>query len=224
MVLLFDLDGTLMDPRPGIVGCIRYALNRLTRPIPADEILASFIGPPLRNTFATLLESTDRERIEDAMSLYRERFTSTGIYENQVYDGIPAMLEDARRKVSASYVATSKPTAYADRIIRHFRLDHYFDGIYGSELDGRFENKADLLAHLLSVEKVRAAAAVMVGDRGVDMIAARANGVRPVGVLWGYGSRQELVEAKADFLCAVPDDLAGCLSRIHIDSERYKSK
>lgn len=216
MVLLFDLDGTLTDPRLGIVRSLRYALHRLNRLRPADEILASFIGPPLRDTFSILLESRDKELIEEAISLYRERFTDTGIYENQVYDGIPEMLEHASRKASALYVATSKPTVYADRILRHFRLDHYFTGIYGAELDGRYDQKTDLLAHLLAAEKVRGEIAIMVGDRAADIIAARANGVRAVGVRWGYGSEQELIEAGADILCRIPGEFARCLSQMAI--------
>ena len=169
-VLLFDLDGTLTDPKLGIVRCMRHALDRLTKPCPSDEVLASFIGPPLRGSFSTLLESTDKELVEKAMSLYRERFAETGICENQLYDGISDMLESVKQATSASFVATSKPAVYADRIVRHFGLDRHFAGVYGSQLDGRFENKPDLLAHLLATEKIPAEVAVMVGDRAVDIL------------------------------------------------------
>lgn len=193
---------------------MRHALDQLARACPPDEVLASFIGPPLRSTFATLLESSDRELIERAMALYRERYGDTGLFENQVYDGIPEMLAGAAREASASFVATSKLTAYAERIVKHFGLDHHFAGVYGAELGGRFENKVDLLAHVLATERIAPEAAVMVGDRAVDILAATAHGVRSIGVLWGYGSEAELAAAGADALCLAPGELASCLSRL----------
>lgn len=213
-VLLFDLDGTLTDSRSGIVSCMRYALDRLASPCPGDDVLASFIGPPLRATFSILLETSDRELIEQAMSLYRERFSHTGLYENRVYDGIPAMLERARRAAAATFVATSKLKAYAQRIVEHFGLDEHFAGIYGSEPDGRFDDKVELLAHLLVTERIPADLAIMVGDRAADILGARANRVRSIGVLWGYGSERELIDAGADMLCATPGELASCLAHI----------
>lgn len=212
--LLFDLDGTLTDPRVGIIGSIRYALDRLARPCPSDDALAWYIGPPLRSTFATLLATSDTALIERALGLYRERFADIGLYENEVYGGIPAMLDDLRRAGGRLFVATSKPAVFAERIVRHFALDHHFAGVYGPDLDGRFDDKADLLAHLLEREGLAAAAVVMVGDREADVLAARANGVRAIGVLWGYGSRDELQGAGADAVCAVPGDLAGCVARV----------
>lgn len=213
-VLLFDLDGTLTDPRLGFVRSVRYALDRLAKPCPADEVVASFIGPPLRGTFATLLETADRELIEEAMALYRERYSVVGLYENHVYDGVSEMLETVKGEASALFVATSKPTEYADRIVKHFGLDRHFVGVYGAELGGRFDHKADLLRHLLTTEKVRAEAAVMVGDRASDIVAARTNGVRAIGILWGYGSEAELVGAGAEFVCPAPAHLARYLSQI----------
>ena len=215
-VMLFDLDGTLTDPRPGIVSCMRYALDQLARPCPPDDVLASFIGPPLRGAFSALLETSDKTLIEEAMTLYRERFADTGLYENQVYEGVPQMLESARHAGYIAFVATSKPTVYAERIVKHFGLDRHFAGVYGSELGGRFENKADLLAFLLEREKVPAEVAVMVGDRAADIIAAKTNGIRSVGVLWGYGSKGELTDAGADKLCLTPGELVLCLSQIVI--------
>jgi phosphoglycolate phosphatase len=211
-VLLFDLDGTLTDPRVGIVRCIRHALERLARPCPPDDVLASFIGPPLRGTFAALLETSDRDVIEGAMTLYRERFGDVGLFENDVYDGIPDML--AALAGSRSFVATSKPRVYARRILDHFDLGRHFAGVYGAELAGRFDEKADLLAHLLATEQVVAESAVMIGDRAVDVVAAKANGIRSIGVLWGYGSERELVGAGAHAVCATPVELTACLSRM----------
>lgn len=213
-VLLFDLDGTLTDPRIGIVGCLRHALDRLAVPSPSDEELAAFIGPPLRRTFASLLGTSDAWRIARAIALYRERFAVTGAYENRVYDGIPEMLAASARAGSVRFVATSKPAIYAERIVRHFGLAAHFTRVYGAELDGRREHKAELLAHLLAAEGLPAEAVVMIGDRGLDVAAARSNGMRSIGVLWGYGSERELREAGADRLCAAPGDLLACVAEI----------
>ena len=130
--LLFDLDGTLTDPRPGIVACLRHAMEGLGRACPDDEVLAALIGPPLRGTFARLLATTDGDRIEAAMGLYRERYGETGLYENRVYDGIREMLAEVAARAPAVFVATSKPTVYAERIVRHFTLDRHFTRVYGS--------------------------------------------------------------------------------------------
>lgn len=216
-VVMFDLDGTLTDPRPGIVGCIRFALDQLQVSCPSDDVLAGYIGPPLRGTFAALLDTSDPERIEEALRLYRQRFADIGLYENKVYEGVPAMLDTVERMDCAAYIATSKPAVYAERIVRHFRLDHHFRKVYGAELDGRWDNKAELLAHLLTTERVAPGASVMVGDRAADVLAARANKIRSIGVLWGYGSEAELTDAGADELCRTPSELARHLSAAQSD-------
>ena len=213
LVLLFDLDGTLTDPRPGIVRCTRYALDKLGAPCPPDDMVASFIGPSLRGTFATLLGTSDAALVEQAVTLYREQYGVSGLFENDVYDGIVPLLDHVRLTASASFVATLKPKAYAERIVRHFGFDRYFGGVYGAEMDGKFgEHKAELLAHLFASERIAPEHAVMIGDRAGDIIAARAHGVRSIGVLWGYGSEAELVDAGADVLCASPRDLLAWLS------------
>jgi phosphoglycolate phosphatase len=209
--LLFDLDGTLTDPRPGIVRCMRYALDRLGARCPADDVLASFIGPSLRATFATLMETRDRALVERAMTLYREQYGDTGLFENQVYAGVFRMLDDVCPTAVASFVATAKPKTYADRIVDRLGLARYFAGVYGPELEGRFDDKVDLLGHLLAAEQISPERVVMIGDRAGDMVAARANHVRSIGVLWGYGSKSELVDAGADRLCASPGELAAVL-------------
>ncbi len=128
-VLLFDLDGTLTDSRPGIVRCFRHALESLERPCPPDDVLASFIGPPLRGAFATLLDSSDPALIDAAVARYRARLSSTGLYENQVYDGVPEMLERSKPMASALFIVTAKLTVFAERVVRHFGLDHHFAAI-----------------------------------------------------------------------------------------------
>ncbi len=205
--MLLDLDGTLTDPRAGIVRCLRYALERLERPCPAEAVLASYIGPPLRGTFQTLLATSDRALIERAMELYRERFADVGLYENEIYEDIPAALAALARAGHRLFVATTKPVVFAERIVRHFALDQHFAGVYGPTLDGRLDDKAELLAHLLRAERLTAAEVVMVGDRHADVVAARTNGIRSIGALWGYGSREELLAAGADAVCAAPRGL-----------------
>src|SRR5262245_28177263 len=147
---LFDLDGTLTDPRVGIVGSLRHALDRLGRPCPDEDVLAACIGPPLRRSFATLLDTRDGALIEEAIRLYRERFGVVGLFENRVYDGVPEMLE--RLRGGRLLVATSKMAEFAERIVAHFSLAPYFSGIYGAEAGGRFDDKAELLSHLLRRE------------------------------------------------------------------------
>ena len=215
LVLLFDLDGTLTDPGPGIVRCMRYALDKVGARRPSDDALASYIGPSLRGTFATLLQTSDAVLIEQAVTFYRELYGETGLFENHVYDGIVPLLDQVRLTASASYVATLKPTRYAERIVRHFGLDPYFSGVYGSEMEGKYgSDKTELLAHLFASERIAAEHAVMIGDRAGDILAARAHRVRSIGALWGYGSEAELAGAGADSLCASPKELVACLSRL----------
>jgi phosphoglycolate phosphatase len=212
LVPLFDLDGTLTDPKSGIVRCIKHALDSLGAPRPPDDVLASFIGPPLRATFATLLDTSDRDLIERAMALYRDEYGQTGLFELQMYAGVTEMLERTCEIAPSAFVATAKARIYAERIVRRLGLDRYFTGIYGPELAGRFEDKADLLAHLLASEQIPPQRAVMIGDRAGDVVSARANGIRSIGVLWGYGSESELQGAGADVVCWSPADLPACLA------------
>jgi phosphoglycolate phosphatase len=212
-VLLFDLDGTLTDSRLGIVRCMRHALERLDTPCPADAVLASYIGGSLRTTFAALLAAPDPPLVDRALALYRERYADTGLYENQVYPGVPEALERLAGNARL-LVATQKYVPYAETIVDHFGLRRYVAGVYGTDLDGRLDDKVEVLAHLLKTERVAPAEAVMIGDRAHDVLAARANGVRALGVLWGYGSRDELVDAGADGLCEAPGALGRSLSRL----------
>jgi len=211
--LLFDLDGTLTDARPGIVACIRHAVEGLGRPCPDDDVLATFIGPPLRGTFATLLDTDERALIEEAMRFYRERFDAVGLFENRVYDGVPEMLERLR-VAGPLLVATAKMAEAAERIVQRFGLAPYFAGVYGAEPGGQFDDKVDLLAHVLDRERLAPDRTVMIGDRGLDVVAAHANGLRAIGVLWGYGSERELREAGAAQLCAAPPRLPEVVARL----------
>ena len=204
--VLLDLDGTLTDPATGITNCIAYALTRVDVAAPSPNDLHFAIGPPLRGSFATLLKTNDTVLIERAMVLYRERFAETGLFENIVYNGVPEMLADLKMRNYRLLLATAKPHVYARRILAHFNLATPFDGIYGSELDGTRQHKADLLRYLLERENIDPSSAVMIGDRHHDIDAARVHGCRAIGVTYGYGSAEEL--AHADRRCDSPAHIA----------------
>ena len=209
--ILFDLDGTLTDPREGITRSIAYALERMDLAPPPLDDLTFAIGPPLRRSLATLLGDETPAAVERALALYRERFADVGLFENAVYDGIGETLATLGQSGAKLFVATSKPRVYAERIVRHFALEGHFAAIHGCELDGTREDKRDLLAHLLPHHGLAASGAAMIGDRGADMVAARHHGVRAIGALWGYGTRDELEGAGAQSLCNRPAELAALL-------------
>ncbi|HEY0376300.1 MAG TPA: HAD hydrolase-like protein [Pyrinomonadaceae bacterium] len=210
--VLFDLDGTLSDPVEGITRSIQYALERMGVAPPGRAGLLLHIGPPLRDTFALILQTADGPTIERAVQLYRERFSETGMFENVIYDGVPEMLAQLRASRKRLFVATSKMHAYTLRILEHFALSGYFDAAYGSEPGGRFGEKGDLIRHMLASEGLRPEETVMVGDRKYDVAGARANALLAAGVTYGYGSEEELTEAGADFLCHSPLEVAELLS------------
>ena len=205
-VVLLDLDGTLSDNFAGIANSVRYALARLGSPDPGDPELKRCVGPPLRESFARLLERPDSARIEAAMEAYRERYSVLGWQENVAYPGVMAALQALAVMHARMFVCTSKPEVFARRIVAHFGFDSYVERVYGPDLAGLLDDKRKLLAHLLARESLDPGACVMVGDRHHDIAAAHANGARAVGVLWGYGSREEL--AGAERLLETPAELA----------------
>jgi phosphoglycolate phosphatase len=209
--VLFDLDGTLTDPREGITRSIAYALARMGHEPPPLDALTFAIGPPLRASLAKLIGTDSRDAVEQAIAHYRERFADVGLFENAPYAGIDGVLAALREAGIPLYVATSKPRVYAERIVRHFGLDAHFEAVHGCELDGTREDKRDLLAHLLPRHGLAPAHTAMIGDRGADMVAARHHGTQAVGALWGYGSREELLAAGAGALAGSPADLVPIL-------------
>ena len=207
MNLLFDLDGTLTDPFTGITKCISYALDMLERKSPPRESLRWCIGPPLKDSFARLLASDDDALIKRAVAFYRQRFGTVGLFENEVYDGIPEALEALQKSSHTLYVATSKPTVYAERIIVHFGLQSYFKRVFGSELDGTRSDKTCLISHILEKEMIASSETSMIGDRVHDIIGAADNGICGFGVLWGYGTKDELKNSGAHAFFKTPGDL-----------------
>jgi phosphoglycolate phosphatase len=208
--IYFDLDGTLTDPKPGITRSIQYALQKLDHPtIPTEDELTWCIGPPLRSSFVKMLGDQAADR---AVALYRERFSDIGLYENRVYDGIDEVLTTLRASGHRLFVATSKAHVFADRIIDHFGLRQHFERVFGAELDGTRADKSHLLEHALKEVSVDPAKTLMIGDRSHDMIGAGKNGIKGIGVLYGYGSRDELIGAGARHVCATPAEILGCIS------------
>jgi phosphoglycolate phosphatase len=206
--IFFDLDGTISDPREGIVHCLQYALERLGHAAPPEQQLVRYIGPPLYESLGVLLNSTDAALVKRAVESYRERFVAKGLFENSLYPGIPDVLEKLRDQHYQLHIVTSKLTTFARQIVGHFGLEGFFHKIHGSELDGTRADKKDLIAHVLNEEQIHPTDAVMIGDREHDIRGALMNGVRPIGVLWGYGSRDELTQAGASVLCDTPESLA----------------
>ena len=212
--LFFDLDGTLIDPKIGITTCLQYALKKLNVPVPdADELLWC-IGPPLSRSLAELLQTTDERLIHAGIQFYRERFRAVGKFEATLYQAIPATLHRLKSEGFQLYLATSKPRVFAEEILRHFDVAEYFNRVYGSELDGRLNEKADLLAHALEIEQLASDDCWMIGDRKHDVIGANANNMGCIGVLYGYGSREELANAGARHLAATPDELCEIVNRM----------
>jgi len=209
--IYFDLDGTLTDPKAGITRSIQYALQKLDHPtMPTEDELTWCIGPPLRASFVRLLGAETSADL--AVSYYRERFSDVGLYENGVYDGIGAVLTKLGAAGHRLFVATSKPHVFAERIIDHFGLRDHFERVFGSELDGTRVDKSHLLEYALKQASVDPARTLMIGDRSHDMVGAKNNGMKGIGVLYGYGTRDELLDAGAHHVCATPGAILGCIS------------
>jgi phosphoglycolate phosphatase len=205
--IFFDMDGTLTDSKEGIVNCIYYALEKLGYPVPEGFNVNDCLGPPLRLSFRRLLHSSDDALIERAVAIYRERFSTIGLFENRVYPGIPELLSALRKNDFKLYVVTTKPRVFAERIIEHFQLAHSFEAIYGTELNGQFDNKADLIEFILKTRLLRAEETVMVGDKREDIVAGKANRTGTIGVTYGYGSPGEITEAAPDDICGSPEEI-----------------
>ena len=197
--ILFDLDGTITDSQEGIKNSVEYALKHFNLEVKDRAELNKHIGPPLRQSFMEFagLSETDSHM---AMTKYREYYGPKGIFENKVYNGISELLEKLKTEGKKIILATSKPWIYAEIILEHFDLKKYFDFVAGSELNGVRTKKADVIAYAVEKYKIPVSDAVMVGDREHDISGAKENNVKTIGVLYGFGSRQELESAGADYI------------------------
>ncbi len=211
LTLFFDLDGTLADPRDGMTQCHQHALERLGRPVPPQSELLQYIGPSLRWAFPRLLASDDPELIEAAIRYYRERYSTVGLFEQEVYPGIPELLRALHDDGFALYVVTSKPKIFAERIIRHFGLAPFFLAVFGPELDGRFDDKTELIAHIFLQIACPRQQAVMIGDRASDIVAGKTNGTRTIAVTYGFGSLEELTPTAPDHICHNPAEIRAAI-------------
>lgn len=200
--VLMDLDGTITDPKIGITKSVQYALKAFGIQVENPDTLCKFIGPPLRNSFMDYY-GFDAAKAEEAIVKYREYFSVTGLYENEVFEGMETLLARLKESGKTLIVATSKPEVFAKIILEHFKLDGYFTDICGSELDGGRSTKEEVIRYALEKNNITDdTEVVMVGDRKHDIEGAKAVGLISVGVLFGYGSLEELEEAGADRIAA----------------------
>jgi phosphoglycolate phosphatase len=206
--VLLDLDGTLIDSYPGIRASGRAALRALGHD-PDDALdLRSLIGPPIEDVMRRLLQSYGDDRVDEGVAAYRRHYGEIGLFGSVPYPGIGQALEDMRQAGLRLYVATSKREAFAHRILEHLKFSRFFQAIHGSAPGGDLDHKAELLAHILSEHHLPPGDCLMVGDRRYDIAGAHAVGVRGLGVLWGYGARDELEAAGADRLVVAAAELA----------------
>ena len=211
--LLFDLDGTLTDPGTGITKSVQYSLEKFDIQVEDLKALHKFVGPPLGESFRRYFGfSEDQSHL--AIDYYREYFSEKGLYENEVYPGIPALLANLKERGVTTAVATSKPTRYARKILENFQLDHWFDEIIGSNLDNTRTDKQEIIAFALDRINRSSRESLMIGDRKHDIAGAKANRVESVGVLYGYGHRDELKTAGAEYIAENVTELGRILNEL----------
>ena len=207
--LLFDLDGTLTDSTEGILKCFEHAITELGFEAPKDT--NSILGPPLRQSFAEFC-GMNEQQVDEAVRIFRERYSTVGLFENHVYDGIPEMLEKLKSGYKRLMVATSKPQVYAVRIFDKFNLSRYFEFVGGAELDGSRDYKDEVIEYVLAQAGITDRSTVlMIGDRRQDVLGAHKTGIKCMGILWGYGSVEELTQSGADYIAKTPGEAADML-------------
>lgn len=212
--ILFDLDGTLTDPGEGITNSVAYALDKYGITVEDKSSLNTFIGPPLHESFQKYFNFSILQSY-DAVTKYREYYHDLGIFENRLYDGIIPLLSELKEKGKTVIMATSKPTVFAKRIAEHYGFEKYFDIIVGSELDGTRVKKSEVIAEALKMANdPKKECCVMIGDRLHDIEGAKENSLPSVGVLYGYGSREELTAAGADIIVSSVEELTDTLRNI----------
>ena len=198
--LIFDLDGTLTDPKEGITRCVQYALAKMGVDEPDPDQLIPYIGPPLAYGFRTFHGIGD-DRIPDAIAAYRERFATVGMMENKPYEGIADLLSTLKERGCRIVLATSKLETYAVQILEHFHMAPYFHFVAGSLLDGSRAEKGAVIAHVLQTLRLPPSGALMIGDTKFDVIGAQENGLDSVAVSYGYGDWSETLAAKPTYTC-----------------------
>lgn len=209
--ILFDLDGTLTDSGEGIINCATLALNHFGLPIPDRETMRVFVGPPLDETFIKF--GVPADKTDEAIAVYRSRYTTIGKFENYPYPGVEQLLQRLCSDGHRLFVATSKPEGMSVEILEKFGLAQYFEMICGATLDGSRSKKADIISYLLE-RSGGADNAIMVGDTAYDVIGAKAHGMPAVGVSWGYGKADDMASAGAMAIASTMDELYNILSQV----------
>ena len=205
--ILVDLNGTIVNSGPGIIGSYQHALRCMGVECPPAEDLTWVVGPPSRRSFPKLIRPD--QDVEEAVRLYREHYAEHGLFNATVYPGMQDALTDLHALPARLFVCTAKPQGFAETIIERFDLGHLFEQVYGADLEGKFDDKGLLIEHIMGVEQIKPSWMAMIGDRDNDMLAAARHAIPAVGALWGYGDEVELLEAGAAVLCPSPDDLVG---------------
>ncbi len=205
--VFFDLDGTLTDSGEGILNSVEYALKKLGITNYERSKLYGFIGPPLMVSFGEFFGLSE-EKCKEGVRLYREYYSKKGIYENRLYDGIVPLLEKLKAAGINIVLATSKPHEFAEEILRYFGIARYFDHIAAAEMNGRRNEKSDIIAYALEISGAERAKTVMVGDRMFDVLGAKTMGIASIGVLYGFGTEDELVKAGADYIAKTPESIS----------------
>ncbi|MFF3021044.1 HAD hydrolase-like protein [Gottfriedia sp. NPDC057948] len=205
--ILFDLDGILTGPRVGILNSVKYALQKMNQSIPLESQLLKFIRPPIQRSFSEICQFNEEELL-NAVRLYRDYFSQSGMIENNVYDGIRELLSDLQKEKKRLYVATSKPTIFARKIVSHFQLDEFFLQVVGSELDGTRIDKGEIIEYIFEKNnEISKEDSVMVGDRFHDIKGAKIANIDSIGITYGYGTELELTNAGANAIINSVDQL-----------------
>lgn len=199
-IILFDLDGTLSDPKVGITKSIQYALQKLDIVEPNLDKLECFIGPPIQVSFAEFY-GFNEEKTQKAIDFYRERYKQKGMFENELYPNISLVLKSLKEQKYTLIVATSKPTVFAEQILKYFNIDQYFELIVGSNLDDTRTSKTEIIQYILDIYKDHNLDDfIMIGDRKHDIIGAKNVGIDSIGVTYGYGSIEELSQSNPTYI------------------------
>lgn len=205
--ILFDLDGTLTNPEIGITSSVMYALEKFGVKVEDRKELHPFIGPPLSYSFQTYYGLSEADS-ELAIKYYRERFSVKGLYENEVYEGVEKLLQQLKESGKKLIIATSKPEEFTLKILEHFDLLKYFDYVAGATMDGSRGEKADVIRYAIEISGIQdRSQAIMIGDRKYDILGAKENGLDSIGVLFGFGDREELSEAGANYIAENVEDI-----------------
>lgn len=204
--IFFDLDGTLTDSAEGILNSVEYALKKLGISDYRRPELYAFIGPPLMDSFRDIF-GLPEEKCKEGVGYYREYFPKKGIYENRLYDGITDLLKRLKAAGKTLVLATSKPQEFSEEILRYFGITGYFDFIAAAEMNGARNRKEDIVRYALEISGADRQETVMVGDRSYDILGAKSAGISSIGVLYGFGTEDELKKSGADYIAKTPDDI-----------------